>query len=181
MNKSKNDFKNELKAIVRAAALDYLKNKQQQHSKVRRIEYPKLIVQSYMTSPLFTNQEVNLLHSLRSRSVNVKVNYKQKYLENLLCSLCKKESDDQEHIINCEVLKKLIKSREVVIENCIYDDIFADHQKQKRITHLFYKFLEIRNNLLDENLSIRDPSTLAEVLRRNDNLHNCIVRYSFGK
>ena len=171
-NKSKNAFKNELKVKVRAAALNYLKNKQQQHSKVRRIEYPKLIVQSYMTSALFTNQEVNLLHSLRSRSVNVKVNYKQKYLANLLCSLCQKESDDQEHIINCEVLKRLIKSREAVIENCVYDDIFANHHNQKRITHFFYKFLEIRNTILYEILNIRDPSALAEVLRRNYNLHN---------
>ena len=110
-------------------------------------------------------------HSLNSRSLNVKVNYKQKYqkiFSSSLCSLCKQKSDDQEHIINCEVLKWLIKTREVVIENCVYDVIFADHPKQKRITHLFYTFLEIRNILLDENLNIRDPSTLAEVLRRCD-------------
>ena len=112
-----------------------------------------------MTSPLFTNQEVNLLHALRSRSINVKDNYKQKYQVNLLCSLCKKERDDQAHVINCEVLKRLIRTREVVMETCVYDDIFADHIKQKQITHLFYKFLEI-------NQSFRCFSTCRPMIQR---------------
>ena len=175
LQKSKNAFKNEIKAKVRAAALDYLKNKKEEHSKIRKIEYQKLHVQHYMTSPLFTNQEVNLLHA------NVKDNYKHKYQANLLCSLCKKERDDQAHVINCEVLNRLIRTREVVMENCVYDDIFADHLKQNQITHLYNQFLEVRNTLLDENLNVRDPSILDEMLRRNDNVHNCIVRYSCGK
>ena len=102
-------------------------------------------VQKYMTSPIFTNNEVNLLHALRSRSTVCKVNYKQKYgSSNLLCSLCKIEDDDQLHILTCKVLSQNIKSVEITK----YEDIFSsDIQKQKVITVLYQELFKIRDNL----------------------------------
>ena len=85
---SKNTLKAEVKAKMQAAALGYLKQKQSQHSKIRNIVYPKLQTHPYMVSQLFTNDEVNTLHALRSRSVNVKANFKNKYGNNLECPLC---------------------------------------------------------------------------------------------
>ena len=38
------------------------------HSKIKNIHYDNLQIQKYMTSPLFTNEEVKLIHQLRSRS-----------------------------------------------------------------------------------------------------------------
>ena len=93
-------YKKLIKKQIKAAAFNYLRDIQEKHTKIRHIEYKKLEVQKYMTSPIFTNNEVNLLHALRSRSTECKVSYKQKYVSsNLLCSLCKIE-----HILTCKVL-----------------------------------------------------------------------------
>ena len=135
-----------------------------------------------MTSPIFTNEEVNLLHALRSRSVNVKCNFRNKYLNNLLCPLCQKEDDDQNHLLECEELKKRFKTEDINAKKNVYQDIFADHHKQKEITHLLSSLINVRNKLLDKNLfKIRDPSMSGDVLEDSVDLLDCIVHYSSGK
>ena len=179
---NRESFKKEIKEKIRAAAFVYLKNIQSEHSKVKDIKYPKFEVQPYMTSPIFYNDEVNLLHALRSRYLNVKANFRFKYQNNILCPLCQNETDDQRHVMDCSVLKRKYESTETVKTQCEYEDIFADHKKQKAITHLFSKLMKIRNKLVDENLClVSAPSTSAEVLENNDNLPVSIVRYSLGK
>ena len=87
---SKSEYKVTIKSSIKQAALSYLTAKQQQHSKVRHIQYDKLQTQEYMTSPIFTNEDVELLHALRSRSTDCKANFKQKYIHsNIKCDLCK--------------------------------------------------------------------------------------------
>ena len=72
MFQSKESLKTEIKAKAMSAAFKYLSNKQQQHSKVREIMYPKLQTQPYIVSPFLKNDEVNFLYALRSRMVNVR-------------------------------------------------------------------------------------------------------------
>ena len=66
---SVNAFKKMVKSKVKLAAFKHLKNRQLKHTKVKEIKYNKFETQTYMLSPLFLNDEVNLLHSLRSISV----------------------------------------------------------------------------------------------------------------
>ena len=109
-------YKAHIKSSVRNAAFDYLKRKLQTHTKVSHISYDKLETQGYMTSPLFTNIEVNMLHALRSRCADVKANFKQKYLHtHLRCPLCDDQNgqDDQQHIILCKTLKDNHKSNKL--------------------------------------------------------------------
>ena len=80
--------------MISKEEIKYLQSLEKEHSKIKNIVYPYLQKQDYMTSPIFTNEEVNLLHALHSRSVNVKCNFRNKYLNNLLCPLCQKEDDD---------------------------------------------------------------------------------------
>ena len=70
---------------------------------------------------------------------------------------------------------------EVSMKNFSYEDIFADCNKQKLVTHKFLEMFKIRNQLVDNNLSDIDPSTSSGVLKISDSLLNCIVHYSFGK
>ena len=101
----------------------------------------------------------------------MKANFRSKYPNNILCPLCRKETDDQQHILECSVLKRKFEIRETVANKCEYEDIFVDYKKQKQITHLFSKLIKIRNKLVDENLClVLAPSTSAEVLEDNDNL-----------
>ena len=103
--------------------------------------------QSYLTSPMFSNKEVNLLHALRSRC-----NFSSKYKDNLSCPVClvKSESDDQQHILNCNILKKNLRTKITANNRVAYSDIFGDVMKQKEVTFLFMQLLTIREELLDK-------------------------------
>ena len=73
---TKHTFKRNIKMKIKIAATRYLKEKQNKHSKVKSIKYDKLKTQKYMKSPLFTNDEVNLLLAIRSRFLDCKMNFK---------------------------------------------------------------------------------------------------------
>ena len=77
---NRSSYKQTIKAKIKAAALKYLKEKQEGHSKVKEIQYDKFQVQDYILNPVFSNEEVNLLHSLRSRTTECKANCKPKYI-----------------------------------------------------------------------------------------------------
>ena len=82
--------------------------KQLKHSK--NIQYDKLQRRAYMQSPIFSNEEVNLMHAVRSRSTGCKANVKQKYIHtNTLCMLCGDESEDEQHLLKCKVIQTNLK------------------------------------------------------------------------
>ena len=173
---SKLSHKNNIKKKVRQSAFEYLTALKQTHSKVKDISYKKLETQTYMMSVLFNNDEVNTLHALRSRSIDCKFNFKQKYLnQSILCPLCEKHIDDQKQMLNCEEISKRLQLNEVVDGSVLYEDIFEDVAKQKVITSLFTKIIEIRKTLLNENLST------PAVLETSNDLQHCIDNMSSGK
>ena len=60
-------FKKLVKDRIRSKAFKYLKERQNSHSKISNIKYEDLQAQSYLSSPLFTNNESKLISLLRSR------------------------------------------------------------------------------------------------------------------
>ena len=132
-----------------------------------------------MTSEMFSNEEVNLLHALRARCVNVKANFSSRYTNNMLCPLCKTERDDQPHILECQVLNKKFKSTETLTDTSQYQDIFADIKKQKGITHLLAQLMKIRKSMVGENLEAESAPSISDgVLEDSDDLHTSIVHCS---
>ena len=180
---NRNLYKQHIKAKVKAAALDYLKEKQKQHSKIKHIQYNQLKTQKYMVSPVFSNEEVNLLYALRSRATACRANFKQKYIHtNILCTLCQVECDDQQHILQCKVILDEYKSDDLAITSATYDDIFSDDVlKQKEVTTLFLKLFSIRDKLIEEKTNPDDPSSTRLELDVSDNLLDCIVYSCPGK
>ena len=183
MTTNRNVYKHLIKTKIKAAALDYLKEKQKQHSKIKHIQYNQLKTQKYMVSPIFANVEVNLLYALRSRATSCRANFKQKYIHtNILCTLCQLECDDQQHILQCKVLLKEYKSDDIAKTSATYDDIFSDDvQKQKEVTTLFFKLFNIRDKLIEAKANQDDPSSTRVELDVSDNLHHCIVYSSLGR
>ena len=175
-------YKKHIKAKMRISALKYLTDIQAKHSKVKHIKYPKLETQKYMTSPIFSNEEVNLLHALRSRSTECKENFRQKYINtNLLCSLCQTENENQQHILTCTVLIEKFRSENLSIDQVEYENLFSNNvNKQKEVTQLFMELFKIRETLLEDN-SQQDPSPTDVELSMNNNLLDCTVYSSSGK
>ena len=134
------------------AAFLYLKKRQSSHSKVREIIYNKLETQRYMTSPLFSNAEVSLLFSLRSKYLDCKMNFKNRYNnDDLLCNFCKEEQDDQQHILQCKTLNSKLSSEELAQGLVKYEDIYGDHLKQKVIVTIFSELLDIRKTMAEDS------------------------------
>ena len=162
--------------------LNFSKIFKKKHSKVKDIYYEKLETQQYMTSPIFKDNEVNLLHALRAKYINVKANLSSKYQKNVLGPLCLVDLDDQQHVLKCGILSSKFKSKETLKGSTKYEDIFADHEKQKQITHLFKELLQIRTSLVGENLCPESaPSNSTGLLEDSDDLHNSIVHCPLGK
>ena len=63
-NSDKHSYKNFIKAKIKKAALKYLNEKKIAHSKVSSINYDELKIQEYLTRPIFSDEEVNLLFAL---------------------------------------------------------------------------------------------------------------------
>ena len=111
------------------------------HSKVRSIEYNKFETQRYLTSPIFSNEDV----ALRSRALNCKANFKNKYKETgSLCPLCSREEDTQQHMM---LRVKSLKSEKIAKGKTQYDHIYKDEKKQKEVTELFNELIEVKNKL----------------------------------
>ena len=84
-------------------------------------------------------------------TIDCKGNFENKYKEsNITCQYCKMEEDDQPHMLQCNVIRKNLRSTEVMEEKYEYEDLFNDVRKQKLITVVFTKIIEIRNKLKDE-------------------------------
>ena len=135
-----------------------------------------------MTNPIFSNEEVNVLYALRSRGIECKSNFKQKYLNSdLLCPLCLLENEDQKHILTCSVIQNEFENENISNSETKYENIFSnDVRKQKEITSLYTDLLKIRERLIKEN-SQEAPSSTAVELTVNSNLPNSIVYSLFGK
>ena len=170
-------YKKFIKLKVRKAALKYLNDKKETHSKIRHIKYRELKTQEYLTSALFSNEETQLLYSLRSRSLDCRENFKSKYSDDFLCQLCGKQNDSQQHILICETINAQVVSSQIANSKVVYEDIFKDYRKQKEAVVFFTELITIRSNLL---IQTQNPSTSGEVLRISNDLH-CIDYYSFGK
>ena len=131
-----------------------------------------------MISPLFTDEEVNLLYAIRTRALNCKMNFRNRYRnDDLLCILCNEEDDTQQHLLLFKVLQRQLKSDEIVTHNITYDDIFKDPYRQKVIITIFSKIVKIRETMINK----LNPSTPPWVLKKGYNLHESSVNFSSGK
>ena len=96
-------FKKHLKEKVRKATYEELTKMKEKHSKVNQISYNSLSIQNDLTDAKFTHKEKQLLFKLRSKMIDVKGNFKNMYLGNLECSLCREcDIQTQDHLLVCQ-------------------------------------------------------------------------------
>ena len=154
-------FKRFIKNLAKNATFQALTNMQQSHTKVKDIKYNELKSQEYLTSGIFTNEEISILSSLRSHTLRtIKCNFKHLYVGNLNCPLlCTPEGktpydDTQKHLIACNIiLGSLSVGQKTIAVNTIkYEDIYSENiYKQKAIVSLVIQCINIRNSLLENS------------------------------
>ena len=88
-------------------ALVFLKEKANEHSKVRNDIYTDMKGKEYFYNQKITPDLAQILFKFRTRMFNVKNNFRNKYKQsNIRCPLCNDNDDTQEHLFNCKTINK---------------------------------------------------------------------------
>ena len=128
-NLKKRKFKSIVLKSIHELTTDHMTKFIDKPSKSENL-YPSDTMQDYLVNLNTTVKEKKLLFLLRSRMFPVKMNYQQKY-SNLLCSLCSRTEESQEHLLACE---EIVNEEELKLclmrKNVLYRDIFGPPSKQ---------------------------------------------------
>ena len=103
-------YMNMIKRKVDHKALNELDRKKQSHTKVKDLKHPVLKMQKYL-APNGNNikqDDCQLIFKLRCRVTDTKMNMKGIY-DTYECEACGKESESQEHILQCNVILQMNK------------------------------------------------------------------------
>ena len=143
------DYKNLIKNKVREESFQEFKIMQAGHEKGNNMYHENLKQpQSYLLTNKLNNKQASLLFNMRVQCVRgIKENFHKHYNNNLKCDLCKNENDNQNHLLNCQVIKQHIKWNNKTIK---YEHIFGTLEEQINVTILLSALLEVRDWLLEE-------------------------------
>ena len=139
---------------MKNAAFEALKKIQQKHTKVNHLKYGEFKCQEYLTSGIFSNEDISILSSLRSHTLrSIKSNFRNFYQGNTNCPLlCTPDGDTQKHLLSCNKITEKLREKETTIASHTinYEDIYSDNiYKQKAIINLVSKCIQIRNSELE--------------------------------
>ena len=145
---SKSDYKELISEKVRSSTLELLQKMQQNHQKVKHIEYTHVKrPQEYIICNKFSKEESSLLFNLRCRTVkDIKKNFHAQFGGDSKCELCQVCEDSQEHVMECPELEK----RMVWDHTVQYEYIFGSTEQQKLVITLYSSLLELRDRLQAE-------------------------------
>ena len=113
-------------------------------SKMKNLNYKELHIQKYFKTEKLSTQNKLTLFKARTNMLNVQYNFGQKKK----CPLCKIKEDNQEHLIECLIIK--IACPEIGYNtNVKYTDIFSDAlEKQINISKLLNIAVRTRKVML---------------------------------
>ena len=102
-------FKTKVKSACKIYTLKRLLAIKARHSKGDNLEYARLETNKYLLSKVITAPQALLLFTIRSRMLNVKMNFKETYQNDIIllqCDLCSSgKLDDQSHVPICSALQ----------------------------------------------------------------------------
>ena len=113
-NMTKTNLRKHIKNKLEVMAFNYLTEKKLRHKKVKKLNHSGLKMAEYLEPNNYNIKltDSKLLFQLKSKMVNVKVNYSSNHKENMNCPLCEKDgkirNDTQKHIIKCPVIRKIL-------------------------------------------------------------------------
>ena len=161
---SKEWFKNFVKEKVKINFLQHLENLKSKHSKSTNLKCDDLKTAEYITSPRFSLIEKQLLFKLRSRTLDVKENFRNKD-KDPWCISCGLARETQSHLLECpEILKKL---GYLADKNTKYEEnfIYGSLEEQEIIINILKIRDELKTKIIDEsNPSVDGPFEHAPIL-----------------
>ena len=144
--------KQRFKDLVKRKSLDvttrYLQKMQKSHSKSKSFDVNGGVIAQYLVDSRLNKYERELLFKLRSRTLNVKENFKSAFWNsNLLCDLCHLFPCTQAHVIQCPVITtKIILEKDLRLDESF---VYSDIDKQVIYVKIFKQFWETRKKVLE--------------------------------
>ena len=126
---------------LREVSRDYLLSLKSSHSKLFNLNNDYKL-QKYLTSDKISTEQKQTLFMLRTRMVDVKSNFSEKYGNILTCHFCTEE-ESQSHLLICTQITVGIDTSGVK-----HDDIFGNLEMQEKVARVFTKILKQRNMML---------------------------------
>ena len=122
---TKEEYKKVIKKKVKDAAFkEYIKEKETHKKKLEHVKYERLELQPYLTNKQLTRREINLMHKLRSKCYQARLNFRKLNKKNLKCVLNCDQLDTQSHIFEeCKPLRDKLKLEKVIKMEQIYGSL----------------------------------------------------------
>ena len=138
-----------MKSKAKELTIQYLENLQKNKSKSKQLDMADLTTSPYLLDKRFSKEERELLFKLRSRTVQVKDNFKQAYLDNnMLCELCQLFPCTQAHPLQCPKLTvNLIVDRSLNLNEKF---IFGTTDQQLLYIKIYKEFWDLRESIMNE-------------------------------
>jgi hypothetical protein len=154
---SRNKFKGIIEVKVKTFALAELNKLKAKHSKSEKIQSVKFQTANYLTDYRLSRKQQQLLFRLRSRTLNVKMNFSNQH-ENVLCSTCKLFPETQAHLLQCPQIVKHMKT--ILSDKCKIseDDIYGSLENQIKITKIYEEILSIRDKVIEEDSTFQSEA-----------------------
>ena len=153
---SKEVFKSYVTKKVKIKFLQHLNQLKRNHSKSVYLKCEDIKQAEYIQSPRLSHKEKILLFKLRSRTLDVKGNFKNQH-KDLLCISCGLFEESQSHLLQCpELVSKLsysIGNNTKIHENQIYGKL----EQQESIVKVYSDILEIREKFLNNHIEDVSP------------------------
>jgi hypothetical protein len=118
---TKEEFSKKVRSAVNKAALKFLTIEKRKRSKVKEVNHDNLTMQNYLSPNGLELKQAKLLFQLRSRMLDVRTNFGNKY-DDVLCPLCKEKPDTQQHVLEFSVL--IQNTNLITVSTVVYSDIF---------------------------------------------------------
>ena len=107
----------------------------------------------YLKDPVLKTKQKQLLFKLRSRALDVKLNFPGQH-KDLLCISCGLFPESQSHILQCPQLVARVGHIMGNTSKLNENDIYRDLEKQRTIVNIYSDLLEVRERLKNENISL---------------------------
>ena len=132
---------------INNVAFNFLIMKAQKHSKVNHNSYTNCEGCVHYRDPRFTQDIANLLFRFRTRTYQVKNNFRNHYKNtDILCPLCHQENDDQDHLLSCVKIKDVYEDDIDITMNDIFS---SDVDKLYNVAKTLQRIDQIRSEILE--------------------------------
>ena len=140
---TENMFKNFVKRRVEISQLEYLNTLKKKHSKSKYLECKEIKMAEYLKDQRFSTKKKQLLFKLRSKTLDVKQNFKNSKA-NPWCLSCGLFPETQGHILQCPELTQKLMYLKGKTSKLDENDIYRNIEKQLAITNIYSDILDIR-------------------------------------